>query len=143
MRVNSINNQSFKALIVNRENETHVQRITINRILSNDILTRKLINNLENESSTDIVVSANPDGKTVKLSLSTTTDFLGLNYTPYKANGEKYETTITPTIKNNKINYRNIFMQTALFLKHAEKLDLTTPKNIEEAEKIIDRAFRE
>ena len=143
MKINSINNQSFKALIVNRDNQTAVQKKIIDNVLSNKFLTEELINNLENEYSTDIVVSANPDEKTVDLSLMTTTDFLGFCYTPYDNYGRKFKTNIKPEGNDKKLSKRNIFIQTALFLKHAENLDLSFQKNIDEVDKLTDKVFRE
>ena len=142
MKISPVKSPSFGEYIINNNNQTAIQKKVINCISRNEALTNDLVDKLE-VNDTDIVVTANPDGKTVNLSLLTTIDFLGQSYTPYRSNGKKYETTITPTIQNKKLNQRNIFMQTALFLKHAEKLDLSTPENTEEVEKITDKAFKE
>ena len=141
MKINAINNQSFGALIVNGENQTTLQKNTIKNVLRNKFLTKELLNNLDENYSTDIVVTANPDGQTVKLSLLTTTDFCGVKYIPYDKNGKKFETIIKPKTENSKLNKRNIFIQTAVFLRHALKLDLSSEKNIEEVDKIIYDIF--
>ena len=63
-------------------------------------------------------------------------DKFDIKYVPYDTYGRKFLTTIST--KDNSINKRNIFIQTALFLKHAAALDLSLEKNMEESDKIIN-----
>ena len=141
MKINSMNNISFKAVIINRKNQSKLQKDTINSVLKNNFFTNKLIDSLENKD-TDIVVTANKDGKTVDLYLLTNTDIYGLSYIPYKSNGEKYATKIVPK-PENKNNKRNIYMQTALFLNHAKKLNLSDKYNSVKIEELYDEAFND
>ena len=43
MKINPTNNLSFKALVVNNENQTRTQKKIINAVLKNSYLTNELI----------------------------------------------------------------------------------------------------
>ena len=138
MKIHSINNQAFGTLIINNEEQTPVQKAVIKRVLKNKFLTNKLLNKLEDEYLTDVVVSANPDGRTVDLSLLTTSVFSGFKYIPYDKNGRKYMTTIKPKVDGINVNIRDIFIQSALFFKHILNFDLSSEKNSEEEDKLFE-----
>ena len=133
MKINPTNNLSFKALVVDNENQTKTQKKIINAVLKNSYLTNELINNLE-EMDTDIIITANTDGRSVDLKLETDA-FLGIKYIPFDEKGKPLKKTLAAETAQN--NY-NMFLASSVFFKRAQNLDLSTDKNTEAVSKIFD-----
>ena len=83
---------------------------------------------------TDIIITANPDGRSVDLKLETDA-FLGIKYIPFDENGKPLKKTLAAETAQN--NY-NMFLASSVFFKRAQNLDLSTDKNTEAVSKIFD-----